>query len=163
MALVPFTSTVTAATLNANFDDARAAMTANAILGQVDACVFHKSLLLDSDGSAVKDFVDFVPEDDYEIRVLRVFAEDAVASQVVTASVTVANGDTTFLCDQTVTAAVTTTAGGIVQNTTDLRTVTAVRVRLLKGVPYRLKLARDTGIISDARAELLLRTIRRVA
>lgn len=163
MALTPFTGTITAATLNANFDDARAAMTANAILGQVDACVYHKTLLLDSDGSAVKDFVDFVPEDDYEVRVLRVFAEDATAAQVVTASVTVANGDATFLCDQTITASVTTTAGGIVQATTDFRTVTAVRVRLLKGVPYRLKLARDTGIISDARAALLLRTIRRIA
>ena len=163
MALVPFTSTVTAATLNANFDDARATMTANAILGQVDSNIFHKTLLLDSDGSAVKDFVDFIPEDDYEVRVLRVSAEDAVASQVVTASVVVANGDATFLCNQTISVSVTTTAGGQVQASLDLRTVTGTRVRLLKGVPYRLKLARDTGIIDDARAMLLVRTIRRAA
>lgn len=163
MALTPFTGTVTAATLNANFDDARAATTSQAILGQIDIAIHHKSLLLASAGTDVKDFVDFIPEDDYEVRVLRVYATDATAGQIVTASVVVANGDTTFLVDQSITASVTTTAGTVVQATTDYRTVTGTRVRLLKGVPYRLKLSRDTGTIDEARAMLLVRTIRRIA
>jgi hypothetical protein len=163
MALVPFTSTVTAATLNANFDDARAAITSQAVAGQIDLAIHHKSLLLAGTGTDVKDFVDFIPEDDYEVRVLRVYATDVTAGQVVTASVVVANGDTTFLVDQSITVSVTTGASTVVQASADFRTVTGTRVRLLKGVPYRLKLSRDTGTIDEARAMLLVRTIRRIA
>lgn len=164
MALVPFTGTVTAATLNANFNDANAAINSQAVLGQVDMGVFHKVLLLAASATpAVTDFVDFIPQDDYTIEWIRVYATDATAGQIVTASLTVANGDTTFLCDQTVSKSVTTTAGGVVQATLDLRTVTGVRVRALRGVPYRLSLATDTGTIDEARAIVGLRSLRRTS
>lgn len=162
MALTPFTSTVTAATLNANFSDHVTATTNQAIEGQVDMAIHHKRLLLTSTPD-VADYVDFVPEDDYEVRVLRVYATDATASQVVTASVVVVNGDTTFLVDNTLSVSVTTGAGTVVQASTDFRTVTGTRVRLLKGVPMRLKLTADTGTTDEARAILVVRTIRRQA
>ena len=163
MALTAFTGTVTAALLNSNFNDARPAITTQATDGQVDMVVHHKALLVASAGTAVGDYVDFSPQDDMELRVLRVYATDAAASQVVTATLAVANGGTTFLCDQTISVSVTTGAGTIVQASADYRTVTSTRVRLLKGVPYRLSLGRDTGTIDEARAMLVLRTIRRRA
>lgn len=163
MALVPFTGLVTAALLNSNFDNARAAITTQAAANFVDMVVHHKSLLLASTGTAVSDFVDFSPEDDMELRALRVYAFDATAGQIVTATLAVANGDTTYLCDQTISVPVTTGAGTAVQATADYRTVTSTRVRLLKGVPYRLSLGRDTGTIDEARAMVVLRTVRRRA
>lgn len=163
MSLVPFTGLVTAASLNANFNDANAAIQSQSVLGAVDMAVHHKVFLLASTGTAVTDFVDFIPQDDYTVEWIRVYATDATASQVVTASLTVANGDTTYLCDQTISVSVTTTAGGVVQATTDLRTVTGVRVRALRGVPYRLSLGRDTGTIDEARAMVGFRSLRRRA
>lgn len=160
MSLTPFTGTVTEAVLNANFDDARAAITSQATAGQVDACVTHRKLTLTST-PAVADFVDFTPEDDMEVRVLRVFVESANAGSTITATLSVANGDSTFLVDKTLTASVTSIAG-TVQATTDLRTVTGTRVRLLRGVPYRLALSASSSTHTAARATVLLRTIRRV-
>lgn len=160
MSLTPFTGTVTAATFNANFSDANAAITSQAVEGQVDACIHHK--VLNMGAASVADFVDFTPTDDWEIRVLRVSGTDAAGGMTVTATVSVVNGDSTFLLDQTV--SVTTAALGAAvqtQATLDLRTVTGTRLRLLKGVPYRLRLSRSSGTVDDARAMLLLRTIRR--
>lgn len=161
MSLTPFTGTVTAATLNANFDDARAAITSQAILGQVDSCIHHKALSL-TGSTAVANFVDFTPADDMEVRVVRVSCNSATASATVTATVQVANGDTTFLVDQTIAASVTSIAG-TVQATTDLRTTTGTRVRLLRGVPYRLLLSASSGTHTEVRGMVLLRTIRRSA
>lgn len=163
MSLTPFTGTVSASVFNANFSDANAAITSQAILGQIDSNVHHKVINLVSAGSpAVTDYVDFTPNDDLELRVLRVSGTDAAGGMTVTATITVANGDTTFLVDRTITA--TTAALGVgtqTQATTDYRTVTGTRVRLLKGVTYRLTLSASAGTVDDARAMVLLRTIRR--
>lgn len=164
MALVPFTGAVTAATLNSNFNDANAAIQSQSVLGAVDMGVFHKVFALASSATpAVTDYVDFIPQDDYTIQWIRVWAQDAAAAQIVTASLVVANGDTTFLCDQTVSVSVTTTIGTVVQATTDLRTVTGVRVRALAGVPMRLLLSASAGTIDEARAIVGFRSLRRAA
>jgi len=162
MSLTPFTGTVTAATLNANFDDARAAITSQAVLGQVDASVHHRVLSLTGAATSVANFVDFTPADDMEVRVLRVYVNSATASSTITAAVTVANGDSTFLVDQSITVS-TTSIVGTTQASRDLRTVTGTRVRLLRGVPYRLSLSSSAGTHTEARAIVLLRTIRRAS
>lgn len=162
MALVPFTGTVDAATLNANFNDAVAALQSQATTNQRDCPIFLKIKNLTTPSTTV-DYIDFTPTDDWGLTALRVYATDATAGQIVTATLTVSNGDTTFLCDQTITKSVTTTAGGVVQATADYRTVTGIRVRLLRGVPYRLKLTTDSGTIDEARAIVLVRAIARKA
>lgn len=164
MSLVPFTGTVAAAALNSNFDDHRATLTSQAVEGQVDAPIFHRVENLAAAG--VSDYVDFTPEDDMEARVLRVYADDATGGQVVKASLEVANGDSTFLLGKTFEKSTGTLAAGVAQNLSlDLRTVTGDRVRLLKGVPYRLRLTRVSGAagVDVAQVTLLVRTFRRVA
>jgi hypothetical protein len=49
----------------------------------------------------------------------------------------------------------------VVQATTDYRTLTGIRVRVLAGVPMRILLAASTGTIDEARAVVGLRSLRR--
>lgn len=163
MALTPFTGTVSAATFNANFSDANAAMTSQAVAGQVDMAVHHKAINVAAAASpAVASYVDFTPNDDLELRVLRVYGLDAAGGMTATATLTVANGDTTFLLDQTISATTASLGAAVAaQATTDYRTVTGTRLRLLQGVPYRLALSCSSGTCDEIRGSVLLRTIRR--
>ena len=158
MALVPFTGTVTQATLRANFDDKTSTLTTNAQAGKTDHVVYVQRLALNTTDDISVRCVDFTPVDDYELR-LRL--GDTVASRTVTATVTVTDGDTTFLLDKTISVTGTTIIG--VSNAyLDLRTVTGNRLRLLKGVPYRLTIgAPSAGPLTSAMASIVLRSLRR--
>jgi hypothetical protein len=161
MALVPFTGTVTQATLRANFDDKTSTLTTNALAGKTDHVVYVQRLALNTTDDISVRCVDFTPVDDYELRVLRLRLDDTVASRTVTATVTVTDGDTTFLLDKTISVTGTTIIG--VSNAyLDLRTVTGNRLRLLKGVPYRLTIdAPSAGPLTSAMASIVLRSLRR--
>lgn len=161
MALTPFTGTVTQAALRNNFDDKTTTLTNNALAGQADHVVFvMRRSLATTDGISLR-CVDFTPVDDYEIRVLRLTLEDGTAGRTVTTAVTVADGDATFLLDKTVSLTGTTVIGTTHANL-DLRTTTGDRLRLLKGVPYRLIIgAPSAGPVTRAQASLVLRSRRR--
>lgn len=161
MALVPFTGLITQATLRANFDDKTLTLSTNALAGKTDHVVFVKALNLTTTTDISLRSVDFTPVDDYEVRVLRIRLDDTVASRTVEASLTVADGDATFLLDKTVSVTGTTVVG-VSNANLDLRTVTGTRLRLLKGVPYRLSLGpSSSGTVPFAQASLVLRSLRR--
>jgi hypothetical protein len=163
VALTNFTGTVAQSTLRSNFDDKTTTLTTQATAGQKDHVVIaHRLALAAADDVSLRS-VDFTPMDDYEVRVLRITLEDGTASRTVTASVTVVDGDTTYLLDKTISVTGTTVVGTSHANL-DLRTVTGDRLRLLKGVPYRLALgAPSAGPVTRAQASLVLRSIRRPA
>lgn len=163
MALTPFSGTVTAATLNGNFDDKTSTITSQAVLGQVDYDIYHRALAFSGTGTAVADFLDFTLDDDCELRCIRVTVEDGTAARTVSATLTQTEGDTSFLVDHTISVSATTIIG-TTNATTDYRTVTqAIRVRLLKGVSYRLTLATSAGPVTRLQGTIVLRTLRRSA
>lgn len=161
MALVPFTGTITQATLRSNFDDKTSTLTTNATAGQTDHDVTVVRYALAAADDVSLRCVDFTPVDDYELRVLRLTLEDGTAGRTVTATVTVTDGDATFLLDKTVSVTGTTVIGTAHVNL-DLRTVTGNRLRLLKGVPYRLTIGvPSAGPVTRAQATIVLRSRRR--
>lgn len=161
MALVPFTGAITQATLRANFDDKTSTLTTNALDGQKDHVIFVTKLALDTLDDISTRCVDFTPVDDYELRVLRLTVQDTVAGRSLSGSIVVADGDDTFLLGNTVIATATTTVG-TVNTSIDYRTTTGTRLRLLKGVPYRLVInAPSAGPVTRAQLTAVLRSRRR--
>lgn len=165
MALTASTGVISLAALRGNLDDKTATLTTAAAAGRKDATIpLRRATLADTDDVSVRS-VAFTPQDDCEVRDLFVRVTDTTASRVITASVEVDDGDTTFLLDETISASVTTIVGTADSRPTslDLRTTTGRRFRLLKGVRYRLILTNTsagttTGI---AIAGLQLRYMRR--
>jgi hypothetical protein len=105
--------------------------------------------------------VDFTAPDDLELRTLRCSVTSGTASIVVTAALTVTDGDTTYLLDNTVSVDVTSIVGTAHGNV-DVRTTTnPIRVRLLRGVRYRLSISSPSATATNVSAALVLRTRRR--
>lgn len=105
--------------------------------------------------------ITFTPRDDYELRVLSLSATNTITPGiVVTATLTVYNGDTSYLLDKTISTSVTTIVG-TADSRLDFRTVTGDRVRLVKGVRHQLTISVNTGpaAIDVTIACLLLRCI----
>lgn len=165
MALVPFTGTISAATLNANFGDSIASLNTNAVPASNDFdIVMTRANLATADDVTLRSLA-FTPTDDWELRALRVTALATLGTgQVVTATLTVDNGDSTYLIGQTPTASCTIAATGT--TTTGNADYTLIylsrRLRLLKGVRYRLTLS-TTGAIFLAQAFAVVRSQRRRA
>lgn len=161
MALTPFTGTVTQAALRSNFDDKTTTLTNNAVAGQGDHVVTVMRLTLGAADDISLRCVDFTPVDDYEVRTLRLTLQDGTASRAVTGTLTVTDGDTAFLLDKTISLTGTTVIGTSHTNL-DLRTVTGDRLRVLKGVPYRLTIGQPSaGPVTRAQLSLVLRSRRR--
>jgi hypothetical protein len=161
MALIPFTGVIREVDLRINFDDKTETLTTNALAGKSDHVVTVVRYALNTTDDISLRCVDFTPVDDYEVRVLRLTLDDSTASRTVTATVTVTDGDTTFLLDKTVSVSGTTVVG-VAHANLDLRTVTGDRLRLLKGVPYRLTINQPSaGPVTRAQASLVLRSLRR--
>lgn len=158
MALTPFTGTIAASTLRSNFDDKTATITSNAKAGQSDFVVTVARAQLGTTAA----FVTFTPPDDYELRVLRVTLQHSVAPRTVTATLTQADGDATFLLGKTISVAVTNASATRAHASLDLRTVTGDRLRLLRGVCYKLAIVADV-LCDFGQASLVLRTKRRTA
>lgn len=160
MSLVPFTGTITAAALKANFDAATATITSQMQLGQVDhAVVYRKGVLAAADAVQLRS-VDFTAGDDYEARALRVLCTHTAAGRTVTATLTQTDGDTSVLMDTDITVSVAS-INGTAQASLDLRTTTGTRIMLFRGVRYRLTLSVDAATVDVGQVSLLLRTRRR--
>lgn len=163
MTLVPFTGVTSASTLNDNFDDKTSTLTENAKAGQKDQMINLRVLAVGSGTDLSARSMLFIPQDDVELRIITVKATDALAARVITMLLEQADGDSKFLMDVDVSAAVTTVNGSATTRV-DFRTTTGNRLRLLRGVQYRLSVSSDTaGTTTAIQAGLQLRTKRRVA
>ncbi len=166
MALTPFTSTVTATTLRANFDDATAALTTNATAGRKDqAHTLQVASLAVATALSLRS-LSWTQYDDAEVRIFFCRVTDGAAAATVTATLTQTVGDTEFLLDNTVSLAVVAING-----TVDSRTggsgnylvTTKTRFRLKKGVRYTLTMATTVATVDLAICGVQLRSIRRAA
>jgi hypothetical protein len=160
MALVLFTGATSAATLNANFDDATTRIDATMIAGRVDYPVHvRKATLAVADDVSVRSVM-FTAPDDAEVRVLRVLSKHTTTGRTVTATLEQADGDTSLMLGQTISVSVAS-INGTAQASLDLRTTTGTRIMLLRGVRYRLTLSTVGGSVDVGQATVLLRTRRR--
>lgn len=166
MPLTPFTGLITGATLNSNMDDSTSTISANALVGHKDQNVFIRLASLPNATDISLRSVAFTMQDDMEIRTMFLRITDTGANSA-RAILTVDNGDATFLGDNTVSIFLLTAAGTTDSRPTflDLRPTTATRIRLLKGVRYRLEISNTSGatITGPLQACLQLRTVRRAA
>jgi hypothetical protein len=164
MSLTPFTGTTSATTLNANFDDATATITAQADDGAKDQTVHLYLASLASGADLSVRSVAFTMQDDMEVRVFVARVTDT-GVRAISASVEVENGDSTFLSGYTMSLSVTTAAGTVDTRPTslDLRTATGRRIRLLRGVRYRMAFQNTSGgtVTGPLQLMLQLRTVRR--
>ena len=152
--------TVTQTALRTDFDALTTSLSSNTLLGQEDFPLTLRvaSLAVAMDVSLRS--VDFTSPDDLELRVLRVLVTHTAAVGNVTATLTVTDGDTAYLLDQTISVSVAS-LNGTAQASLDCRTTTqAKRLRLLRGVRYRLTLS-TAATVDVGQATLLLRTRRR--
>ncbi len=163
MTISAFTSPISASQLNTNFDDATSALTSQAILGQVDGNVF---LLLTTAGqlASAADIslrsIAWTPTDDQELRIAFIRATDTAANAI-TLVLVVENSDTAFLVDQSISIPLTTVNGTIDSRTAgdeDYRTTTGIRVKLLKGVRYRLTMVNVSGATIGGPLEVCCQT-----
>lgn len=147
-------------------DDATSTISANAIVGQKDQNVF---LLVASLTVSAFQFrsVAFTPQDDLEGRVVFARGTADAGSRILTVSVNVFNGDTTFTVDQNFFATVTSSGAGVFDTRTlssgDFRSTSGVRVRFLKGVRYLLSMSTSAGTWTNAEACVQMRSVRRAA
>lgn len=152
MALTAFTGTVSASTLQSNFDDKTSTLNTNA--ARVGGDWWQHVHKIGLTTTAI--YTEFTPPTDVELRVLRVQVQDTGAGRTVTATLTQADGDADFLLGQTVAVSIAS-ANGLRFANTDFRTVTTFpRIRLLRGVPYRLSIV-STGATTWAQAAIQLR------
>lgn len=159
MTLTNFTGTVAAATLNANFDDKTSTLSTQATAGQKDANIVLRVVGLDTGTALALRVLDFTAPDDMEIRVIRLEVTDTGTGADVTASVGESDGADITIVGGPYTV---TVAGinGTSRGTLDCRTTTAnYRMRLVRGVRYRLTLS-TTAAVTSATATLQVRTRR---
>lgn len=161
MALTPFTGTITAAQLRANFDDKTSTLAANAILKAKDHSPTFVVGALVPGTALVSRSILFTPQDDSELRYLMHHGSADAAARTMTTTLTVANGDALFIGNQTITLASTSAGAGAFDGRTDYTILTGPRVRLLRGVQYQLAIAVDAGTITEAQALVELYSPRR--
>lgn len=153
---------ILAADLISNLDALTTTLTAQARNGQKDFNVplTHAALLTTTPEPAR--VVDFTAPDDLELRAIRVSATSTAAGQTVTIALTQTDGDNAYLLDFLPTITVTTVVG-TAHATLDLRTTTqAIRLRLLRGVQYRMTATTSAAANApQVSAALVLRTRRR--
>lgn len=158
--------TVDLATLRTDLDAQTATITANKKLGQLDQWVSLSIASCINTTNLLSRSVAWTQQDDAELRCIFLSVTDGTASRVVKAKLTVDN-DTTpaatrFLADKTIEVSVTTIIGAAsgVQTYTD---ATGTRVKLLRGVRYRLEIEVVTAatVTGPLQAAVQLRSIRR--
>lgn len=144
---MPLSGTITAADLNTNFDAQTATILTQAGQGQKDQTIeLRLDTLADTDDASARS-VAFVVPDDLEDRTIFLRVTDGTAGRVITGTLTVDNGDTTYLVDNTVSLSVTTVNGTVDSRPTslDLTDNTGTVLRLLSGVRYRLTMANTSA------------------
>lgn len=137
------------------------ALQSQALRGQKDFVVPLMVPALVTSTALAARIVDFTAPDDLELRTLRCSVTSGTASIVVTAALTVTDGDTTYLLDNTVSVSVTSVVGTAHGNVDARATTNPIRVRLLRGVRYRLSISSPSATATNVSAALVLRTRRR--
>jgi hypothetical protein len=166
MVLTASTGTISASALRANLDDHRATLLTQSTAGRKDFTVpMRLAALADTTALSLRT-VAFTPQDDVEVRMMFLRVTDTVAGRIVTLTLSVDDGETAYLLDKTISTSVTTINGTVDSRTAsslDLRTVTGDRIRLLKGVRYRLTVENTSAgtTTGEVRVGLQLRTRRR--
>lgn len=130
--------TVTATALRTDFDQHRATLKANARVGRKDQTRVMRTTgtLTAATALSLRTYA-WTQTDDQELRLLMIRGTTDGAATI-TLTLTVDNLDDTFLSKQTCTATVTAGGASTVDGRTSFITTTGVRLRLLKGVRYRM-------------------------
>ncbi len=156
-----FANPITLSELRTAFDAKTATITANKKLGQKDNQIPLRLASLASGASLLSRSIAFTMTDDSALQSIFVRVTDTTASRTIVATLSVDSGETKFLGDATVTATVVT-INGTADGRTDFRTTTGTRLRLLKGVRYRLSVENTTsGTTGIITAGVQLRSVRR--
>lgn len=156
---------ITETALRTDFDQHRAALLTNSRAGRKDQTrVMRVATLVLATDLSLRSYA-WTQADDHELRMLYGRGTtDGAATMTVTLAVE--NADTTFLVDQTITAAVVAGGASTVDTrptATDYRTTTGIRLRLLKGVRYRLSVSVTAANWSAITIGAQLRSVRRIA
>jgi len=142
------------------YDNIIVALNTQSTLGDNDFCIPLNVPALTTSTTVPASSVDFTAPDDLEFRTLRL-STTGVVGPTVTATLTVTDGDSSFLLDHTVSVPVVSIAGTAHGNVDARSTTQAIRVRLLRGVRYRLAVTSNSATATAVSAALVLRTRRR--
>lgn len=169
---MPFTGDILASDLNDDFDAYTATINDQAIDGQKDSSiVLHLEGLAGSQPVYVGSIV-WTQMDDQELRIMWLRSKDTNAAAI-SATLTVdganaRNGNARFLTDfvfridQTTGVSLLTPVDSRDSDEADYRDPEGTRIKLLKGVRYRLAVQNETAfVINQIEAGIQLRTVRR--
>jgi hypothetical protein len=167
MALTLFTGSVSLTTLRSNFDDKTSTVLSNSRVGAKDQTrVFRIPTLVAATALSLRTIA-WTQQDDQELRIIYGTGAADAGSRTLTVTLSVDNGDTVFLVDNTVSVSVTSSGAATFDTRTagsgDYRTTSGTRLRLAKGVRYRLTASTDAGTWTAATIGAQLRSVRRRA
>lgn len=163
--VAPFTGTVTIGALRTAFDDSTTTLQQAAQLGKKDYeyAIGPISTLTSSTDLSLRSIA-FTPFDDGQVQVLAAHGTADAGSRIITVSLTVDNGDTTWLVDIARTKSATSSGASNTDARIDYRTTSGNVFRVLRGVRYRLAVSCDTaGSFSNVVAAIQIRSNRRRA
>lgn len=155
------TGLIVAADIQAEYDTLLISINNQSLRGQKDFAIPLMVPALTTSTALSARIVDFTAPDDLELRTLRCSVTSGMAGIIVTAALTVTDGDTTYLLDNTVSVSVTSIVGTAHGNVDVRSTTNPIRVRLLRGVRYRLSISSPSATATNVSAALVLRTRRR--
>lgn len=163
MSLTPSTGVISLSTLRANLDDQTAVMLTNMRAGAKDFTRFLRLDSLASGADVSLRSTAWTQPDDQELRILMARVTNT-AVRVIGIALEVENGDTVFLVDNSVVVPLST-SNGTTDTRTDYRTTTGTRLRLARGVRYRLSFTNTSGftIGGPLQVGVQLRSLRRMA
>lgn len=166
---MPLASPISVADIRSNFGAAATLVNAAKALGAMTQTIPLRRMSLADTDTLLSRSIAFTPQDDQDIDTLYLFATDAAGGgRVVTVALTEdgvadpVNAPETRYVPHPVQVSGTTISGNIIE-VEDFRPVTGTRVRLLKGVRYRLSMTCETvgTVVGPVVAVLQLRPVRR--
>lgn len=167
MSLTSFTGTIALTTLRSNFDLQTSTLATNAQAGAKDSTRFRRIATLTNATALSARTLAWTQPDDQELRIIYGFGTADAGSRTLTVALTVDNGDTLFLVDNTVSVSVTSSGAATFSTRTagsgNYLVTTGTRLRLLKGVRYRLTASTDAGTWTAVSIGVQLRSLRRRA
>lgn len=155
-----YTDPVSLTELRTTFDASTSTITANKKLGQKDGWVSFELQTLTTTTNSLQSSIAWTQQDDQEVRAVMVRTTDTAAGATVTATLTVDTENARFLVDQTINASVAA-INGTAQTVTAYSATTGPRVRLLRGVTYRLTVVTTGADVGITEAGVQLRGVRR--
>jgi hypothetical protein len=162
----PLTGTVTLAALRAHFDESTADLRDQAKEGRKDSEVRLYVASLATAALLRDRSVAWVQQDDAELRIISAHGIAASAGRTLSVALEVENGDGLFLVDHEVAVSVSASGAGTFYTRNvdgDFRTTTGPRIRLQRGVRYRLSVFATGGAWTEVEAYAQIRSVRRRA